>query len=81
MKMLARFGSSTNFNIGSLLFQGLLNFVEQMIEVAGVPVDLSPYDFVAMNCHTADEEVRTPHCTEEGDRVGFELKAFFSDRC
>jgi hypothetical protein len=37
--------------------QGLLNFVEQMIEVAGVPVDLSPYDFVAMNCHTADEEI------------------------
>ena len=81
MKMLARFESSTNINIGSLLFQGLLNFVEQMIEVAGVPVDLSPYDFVAMNCHTADEEVRTPHCTEQRDRMGFELRAFFLDRC
>jgi len=39
--------------------QGLLNFLERMIEeeVIPFPLDLTPYDFVAANCHTADEEI------------------------
>ena len=38
--------------------QGILNFMEQLIEenLLPFPLDLSPYDFVATNCHTADEE-------------------------
>ena len=32
--------------------------MEQLIEenLLPFPLDLSPYDFVATNCHTADEE-------------------------
>ena len=65
-KMLHRF-HSTIFDIQApklvlslfLLLQGLLNFLERMIEeeVTPFPLDLTPYDFVAANCHTADEEV------------------------
>ena len=60
-KMLPRFESSININTRALLFQGLLNFLERTIEeeVIEFPLDLSPYDFVATNCHTADEEVRS----------------------
>ena len=60
-----------------LFLQGLSNFLEQIIdeEVLPFPLDLSPYDFVATNCHTADEEVI------EQRRMVFELKAFFSDQC
>ena len=38
--------------------QGILNFMEQLIEenLLPFPLDISPYDFVATNCHTADEE-------------------------
>ena len=41
--------------------QGLSNFLERMIdeEVIPFPLDLSPFDFVATNCHTAEEEVRS----------------------
>ena len=60
-----------------LFLQGLSNFLEQIIdeEVLPFPLDFSPFDFVATNCHTADEEVI------EQRRMVFELKAFFSDQC
>ena len=42
------------------LHQGLSNFLERAIEEEAIPfpLDLSYYDFVATNCHTADEEVK-----------------------
>ena len=74
--MLPRFESTTKY-LYFLLCQGLVNFLERMIDEEKIPfpLDLSPYDFVATNCHTADEEVI------EQSRMVFELKAFFSDQC
>ena len=75
-KMLPRFDSTTNINI-FFFSQGLVNFLERMIDEEKIPfpLDLSPYDFVATNCHTADEEVI------DQSRMVFELKAFLSDQC
>jgi len=39
--------------------KGLSNFLEQLIHTDDFPfpLDLSPFDFVATNCHTADEKI------------------------
>jgi len=56
--------------------RGILNFMEQLIEenLLPFPLDLSPYDFVATNCHTADEEIDI----ETGDWCMMGVIAFFA---
>ena len=71
------FKSSINTKKKITHLQGLNNFLEQMMdkEVIPFPLDLSLYDFIALNCHTANEEVKMSW------RKYFWAEANFSDWC